>query len=288
MSTMSIRPRGIGEILDGAFRLYKEDVGLYVLTATLGALPFALVMIASTGGSDAALAVVVVGGLGAFILTMVVWSALMDQMNRRLEGEQPTFSGSMKRGLGLFFRVAWGAILAYFVLFVGMMVWMFASALVAMVGGFVHEMVGVLLGAVAAIFLAVVVFFRAVAGSALFLPGIIVESKTAYQSVKRGFSLASGAQLRIVAVLFLSWVLILVPLTATYFLTGTTAALIDPDALANGTISTGQLAAQQLLAVVASGFTTPFLVACILLLHYDQRVRREAFDLEAEAGALAV
>ncbi|MDX1492430.1 MAG: hypothetical protein R3253_00045 [Longimicrobiales bacterium] len=287
MNTMSIRPRGIGEILDGAFRLYKEDVGLYVLTATLGALPFALVMIASTGDSDTALLAVVVGGLSAFVLTMVVWSALMDQMNRRLEGEQPTFSASMKRGLNLFFRVAWGAILAYFVLFAGMMVWMFASGLIAMLGGFVHEMVGVLLGVLAGIFLAVVVFFRAVAGSALFLPGIIVEGKTAYSSVKRGFALARGGHLRIVAVLLLSWILILVPLTATYFLTGTTAALVDPDAVANGAISAGQLAAQQLLAVVASGFTTPFLVACILLMHYDQRVRLEAFDLEAEAGALA-
>lgn len=287
MSSMSIRPRGIGEILDGAFRLYKEDVGLYVLTATLGALPFALVMIASTGDSDAALLTVVFGGLAAFVLTMVVWSALMDQMNRRLEGEQPTFGASMKRGLSLFFRVAWGAILAYFVLFVGMMVWMFGAGVVGMLGGLVHEIVGFVLLAAAGITLMIIVFFRAVAGASLFLPGIIVEGKTAYASVKRGFELAGGGQTRIVAVLFLSWVLILVPLTATYFLTGTTTALVDPDAMANGAISAGQVAAQQLLAVVASGFTTPFLVACILLLHYDQRVRREAFDLEAEAGALA-
>ena len=48
----------------------------------------------------------------------------------------------------------------------------------------------------------------------------------------------------------------------------------------------GQLAVQQLLAMVASGFTTPFIVSCVLLLYYDQRVRVEAFDLEAEAGAL--
>jgi hypothetical protein len=39
--------------------------------------------------------------------------------------------------------------------------------------------------------------------------------------------------------------------------------------------------------MVSSGFTTPFLVACILLVYYDQRVRLEAFDLETEASALA-
>ena len=32
---------------------------------------------------------------------------------------------------------------------------------------------------------------------------------------------------------------------------------------------------------------TPFLVACILLLYFDQRVRLEAYDLQAEADALA-
>ena len=63
--------------------------------------------------------------------------------------------------------------------------------------------------------------------------------------------------------------------------------LLDPNALSTGVVSTSQVVVQQLLAIVASGFTTPFMVACVLLLYYDQRIRKEAYDLQAEADALA-
>lgn len=287
MTSMSLRPRGIGEILDGAFRLYKEDIGLYVLTATLGALPWAVVMIGTLSDTGGALAVSFVFMLLALLLTVVVWAALMHQMNVRLQGDQPAFGPSIKRGLSLFLRVSWGAILAYIVLAGGMMVWGVGAALATFLGGLAHPILGAILGVGAGLVLLYFVFFRAVAGAALFLPGIVVEERTGYQSVKRGFALSKEGTGRIVAVLFVSWVLVFVPLMASYFITGTTATLIDPEAMANGTVTSGQMALQQLLAVVASGFTTPFLVACILLVHFDQRVRLEAFDLEAEADALA-
>lgn len=287
MTTMSLRPRGIGEILDGAFRLYKEDIGLYVLTATLGALPWAVVMVGTLSDSDRALALSVVFMMLALLLTIVVWAALMHQMNERLQGGQPALGPSVKRGLSLSLRVTWGSLLAYMVLAGSMMVWGAGAAIAGAVGSFVHPIVGVILGLGVGIALLYFVFLRATAGAALFLPGIVVEERTGFDSVKRGFALSKQGTGRIIAVLFVSWVLVFVPLMASYFITGTTATLMDPEAIANGMVSSGQLAIQQLLAVVASGFTTPFLVACILLVHYDQRVRLEAFDLEAEADALS-
>ncbi len=287
MTTMSLRPRGIGEILDGAFRLYKEDIGLYVLTATLGALPWAVVMVGSLSESEGALAVSFLFMLAALLLTVVVWAALMHQMNERLQGTQPSLGRSIRRGLSLFLRVVWASIIAYVVLAAAMLVWGAGAGLAGMAGGFVNPVLGMLLAGAVGLALLYYVFFRAVAGAALFLPGIVVEERTGYGSVKRGFALSKNGTLRIIVVLVVSWILVFVPLMATYFVTGTSAMLIDPEAMANGTISSGQLALQQLLAVVASGFTTPFLVACILLVHYDQRVRLEAFDLEAEADALA-
>jgi hypothetical protein len=91
----------------------------------------------------------------------------------------------------------------------------------------------------------------------------------------------------IVSVVAISWILIFVPVTAVYFFTGTAEMLLDPNALQSGVVSMSQVVVQQLLALLASGVTTPFLVACILLLYFDQRVRREAYDLQAEAEALA-
>jgi hypothetical protein len=87
--------------------------------------------------------------------------------------------------------------------------------------------------------------------------------------------------------MIVSWLLMAVPMVATYFLTGTADMLVNPEALTDGTIGTGQFVAQQFLLVVAGGFTTPYMCACILLLYFDQRIRREAFDLQSEAEALA-
>lgn len=288
MTMMSMRPRSVGEILDGAFRLYKQDVGLYVLTALLATLPLALFVIASFTGSDAAALVALVILPVGLVLAAASWAALVHQMNERLDGREPELGSSLKLGVKLFFRVFWGGILAYLVVAAGMLIAAAGAAAGGAVGGVIGGgVVSAALAAIVGIVLLVMVTFRWIAGAALFLPGIVVEGLSGYRSVKRGFELSRGGRGRIVGVLFLSWILIFVPLSATYFVTGTTAALYDPDALANGVISMGQFAVQQLLGMLASGFTTPFLVACILLLYYDQRIRREAYDLEAEADALA-
>lgn len=288
MTTMSIRPRGVGEILDGAFRLYKEDVGLYVLTALLATMPWALFVIASFTVSDASGLVVLPLFFVAVVLTTVAWGALVHQMNERLDGRQPELGLSLRLGLKLFFRVLWGGILAYVIVVVAMAVallgTMAAWALGEAVGG---AMIALALAAIVGIVLGIAVMLRAIAGVALFLPGIVIEGLSGYGSLKRGLELSKGGRGRIITVLLLSWIFIFVPLSATYFVTGTSAALYDPDALATGVVSMGQFAVQQLLGMLASGFTTPFLVACVLLLYYDQRIRREAYDLEAEADALA-
>jgi hypothetical protein len=84
-----------------------------------------------------------------------------------------------------------------------------------------------------------------------------------------------------------AWILLLVPVLGAYFVTGTTRTLIDPEAASSGVVGVGQIVVQQLLVLISTGFTTPFLAACILLLYFDQRVRLEAYDLQAEAEALA-
>lgn len=287
---MAIRPRNVGELLDGAVRLYRQDMGLYMLTAIAASLPVAIVgILGLTGGEStgAAIAIVLVA-LVAVVATVSVWTALMIQMNDRLEGREPRLGPAVTTSLALFFRVVWGAFLAYVAL-VGVMIICGGGAVVVGIalGSVGSELVvgigALIVGIALAVWLGVQVF----SGLCLFLPGIVVERLTAYQSIKRGFALAKGGQFRILGVVVLSWILIFVPFSAVYVLTGTATTIFDPEAVSSGVVSTSQIVVQQLLGVIASGFTTPFMVACILLLYYDQRVRREAYDLQAEADALA-
>jgi hypothetical protein len=287
---MGIRPRSTGEILDGAFRLYVQDIGLYTATAIVASIPLALLMVLTlvSGGSAAALTGAVVIAPIAFAAAISIWTALIIQMNERLEGREPQLGPSVRRALALMLRVVWGGIIAYFFMAVALMGWALVVGLVAAVGGAVlPELLALTILVVVALALGLFIAVNLVPGIFLFLPGIAVEGRTAYESLKRGFQLAKGGRGRIFFVLLVAWLLIAVPMLGVYVVTGTASMLLDPDAMATGTVTAGQFILQQFLLLLVGGFATPYLVACILLLYFDQRIRREAFDLQSEAEALA-
>jgi len=287
---MAIRPRSVGELLDGAVRLYREDMGLYMFTAIVASMPMAVLMtLVLIGGASTTAAVVTIVVAPVAIIAMIsVWTALMFQMYERLEGREPQLGPSIRRSLSLIFRVVWAAILVYVVIVGVIFVVAIAVGLViGALGVVAPPAVAIIAAIVASVAAFVFVALPVMAGTFLVLPGIVVENLTAYQALKRGYALAKGGQYRIVGVVFLSYILIFIPVMAVYIITGTTSMLLDPTAVEAGVVSTTQVVIEQVLAILASGFTTPFMVASMLLVYFDQRIRREAFDLQAEADALA-
>ncbi|MDH5760669.1 MAG: hypothetical protein OEZ65_13860, partial [Gemmatimonadota bacterium] len=227
---------------------------------------------------------IIVGG----VLMVILYPTLMHQMEVRLNGGVPDLSTSAKFGSRMFFRMVWGWFLATLGLMGAMMVVGVAVVLVAgLSAAFLGDGVlsGILMVVVgAAVFFTVGVW--AMAGISLFLPGIVVERLTAIESLRRGFALAKGGRFRIVAVLFVAWLLIIIPVMAIYAVTGTLGMLTDPVAAAAGGVSGGRIVTQQVMALGVSAFTTPLFVACFLLVYYDQRIRSEAFDVEAAVDEL--
>jgi hypothetical protein len=287
---MAVRPRSAGEILDGAFRLYVQDIGLYTSTAIVASIPLALLMVLTmvSGGSTGAVIAALVLAPIAVATAISIWTALIIQMNERLEGREPELAPSARRALALVLRVVWAGIIAYFFLAAAFAGWLFLVFIVAFsVGLALPQGLGLAATMIVGVGLGIVVALYVAPGLSLFLPGVAVEGLTAYESIKRGYQLAKGGRGRILAVLAASWLLVVVPAIGVYFLTGTANMLIDPEAMSTGVVSAGQFVLQQLLLLLVGGFTTPYLVACILLLYFDQRIRREAFDLESEAEALA-
>ena len=287
---MAIRPRSTGEILDGAFRLYVQDIGLYTATAIVASIPVALLMVLMilSAGSAAALTGALVLAPIAIAAAVSIWTALILQMNERLEGREPQLGASVRGAFALMLRVVWGGIIAYVFLLAAMALWVVAATAVAAIGGLLFPpAIAAMLTVSAVVALGILVCLAVLPGISLFLPGIAVEGQTAYSAVKRGFQLARGGRGRILLVLFVAWLLMAVPMLGVYVVTGTASMLVDPQAMATGTVSAGQFVMQQFLLLLVGGFATPYLVACILLLYFDQRIRREAFDLQSEAEALA-
>ena len=287
---MAIRPRSAGELLDGAIRLYKEDMGLYMFTAIVASLPMALVMILLlTAGESVTLAILsMVLMFVAVVASVSVWTALMIQMNERLEGREPHLGPSIRRSLALVLRVLWGGFLAYIVIFgvfaLSAVLGFVAGAALMVVGS---EVLAVIVGVVVGIATFLFVAIRVIAGMCLFLPGIVVEHLSGYEAIKRGYALAQGGQFRIIGVLFVAYVLIMIPMMAVGIVMGSSTMLFDPTTVETGVVDVTAFVTQQALSIIASGIATPFLVASVLLMYFDQRIRREAYDLQAEADALA-
>jgi hypothetical protein len=287
---MAVRPRSIGEILDGAFRLYVQDIGLYTSTAIVASIPLALLMVVAMVPGDstgAVIAVLVLAPIGV-AAAVSIWTALVIQMNERLEGREPLLGPSVRRALALMLRVIWGGIIAYFFIAVSFAGWALVVGIVtAVAAAALPQAPAAALLVIVAVGLGIAVLLAIAPGLSLFLPGVAIEGLTAYDSIKRGFGLAKGGRGRILAVLMVSWLLVLVPMMGVYVVTGTASMLVDPEAMSSGVVSAGRVVMLQLLLLLVGGFTTPYLVACILLLYFDQRIRREAFDLQSEAEALS-
>jgi hypothetical protein len=286
MMSIGLRPRSLGEILDGSFRLYREDAGLLTLTTVLCFAPgvawVTLMTVSSTGGVTGIVESLAMF-LGSMVGTLIVGTALTHILDTRLQGETPGLGPAFKRGLRLALRMMWCGIILYFFALVTFLVPGFAVTMLLGLGASAPIAVQVVFGVagVGAMALAGLWWLGQVF---TVLPLMVVENLPAYAAIKRSVSLARGGWLRIGFTFIICYVLVLAPTFALMFLTGSLGSLMDPTAV--GTISAGALIVQQFVGLVVAGLTMPFMVGCMLLTYYDRRIRTEAYDLEAATEAL--
>lgn len=109
---------------------------------------------------------------------------------------------------------------------------------------------------------------------ALAVPACVVEDLTARKAIRRSIELSKGSRGRIFVLFLLVGVikLGLVGITQTFFL----AAVFKN----HGQISPWISAASQVVAFFTNTFIGPIGAAGIALFYYDQRVRKEGYDIE--------
>lgn len=294
MTAPYLRPLGFGEILDGAFTLYRRNLVPFLVTALVPTLAmvalFALVGfggLAALANPDPAALVGVMGSLmlvavGSGLVYMVMWTALTRQASQGYLGQPVSAGDGLRTGFAKLLPVLGAAI----VTFIALVVAYFA---VALVGAFFVG-IGAALGGVALVLFALI---AGVAGVGAYLcvmamlfavfPAIIVENKGPLEAISRSFDLARGALGRVVGLMLVTLVIVYLPVIAIMWLTGGFAAVTNPDAVP----SMGQFAAQQLLGWGAGVLTTPFMASVIVLLYFDRRVRTEALDVQMMTERLA-
>lgn len=279
MST-ALRPFSFGEILDGAFALYRRNfVVLYatalipatVLAALAGVAAYSLSRRPAESGT-VVLALLLLGpGLG-----MIMWGALQQQVSNAVMGKPVTVAAGYAAGLRS----------ALFLWILGVVVgilWVVFTFMAVMGVGAGALSVGYL-GVPGAI-LAILIWIGGVGGSQLVFfaltyaaPTVVVlERRNPFAALARGMELSRDALPRAMGLLAICWIIALLPAIGLLMVTGIASA--------GGSLAPtpAQIAIQQAGNLLVGSLVSPFLAACLTLLYFDRRVRMEALDIQVLA-----
>ena len=292
MTLPTMRPLSFGEILDGAFTLYRRNFLRFLGTSALlmtGMVVGMMLVGVVVGYASAVLPLPLLGLVVlpvALALVMSVSTSLTWQAARSYEGKPAPLGDTVEAGLiGAVPLVGTGIIALTAVGVAGAAVMAAAVALQVMVQGTGSLVLGTLamplgLAGIAAVCL--------LAGALLFavLPAAVLEEKGPWEAIVRSVQLARGALARIAALLVVAWLIVTLPSVAVMALTGGFAQMANPEAAM--ALGTRTVVTQQLLSLAVSMLTAPFLPSVLVLLYYDRRVRREAMDVEIATSRLKV
>jgi hypothetical protein len=252
-----LRPLSTGELLDRTFSLYRSHFGLFV---GIFALPYLVVLAFQLGGlvfqsavpSISTTLVTIAWAMGALVLTFIVYAvsqaATVIAVSNLLLDRPANISDSFSRVKGEVFGVLLLSFLTtistwfglFFILVPGVLLWIMWS---------------------------------------LAVPVKVLEHKGVFDSMSRSMELTKGCWGRIFVIGLL--------IVALKF--GISALLQWPVLIAAGFSMKGsgasQMAAGWQIALQLSGFVSTSLVGALAtiafsVVYYDQRVRKEAFDLQ--------
>lgn len=289
MNAPQFRPLGFGEILDGAFTMYRRNFVPFLATALIPTMLMAgafavwgLEMVTTRRDpTDMGAALNMFGSMMALslvaaLVSLVLWGALTRESAQAYLGAPVSAGDGMRRA----FTKLLPLLGAGFVVMVMLVVTYLAVALLAALAvgigvGLGNTVVTLVLGVVVAVGSAFA-FMGLVALVFATVPAIIVEDKGPLQAISRSFDLARGAVWRVAGLIVVSFIIVYLPVIAVMWLTGSFNSIANPETLP----TTGQFLTQQLLSAAVGILTTPFLVSVIVLQYFDRRVRTEALDVQ--------
>jgi hypothetical protein len=297
----NLRPLSFGEILDGAFTLYRRNfasfagtalvsaLGLFVMAVVLG---FSVVVLIPylIGNTVLMVLAALVALTGIMAMSMLMWGALAWRTSQTYTGGTTTLGESLAAGGRSAMKLVGVAVAAVLLCVAG--VWVVLRAV---------EGAMFVMGTAGGPVIQVVLAFVAVAGilavlalvmAALFatLPAVVLEEKGPLQAVSRSLSLVEDSLGRVAGVLLVALIITMLPGVAVVWATGGFEALYDPaSAAVNAAMEPmSRQLAEQLLSAFVNVLTAPFLASVIVLLYYDRRVRTEALDVRMAADRLAI
>src|SRR5579859_710399 len=299
---LALRPMSTSQVLDRTFHIYRNH---FVLLAGIGALLPAMLLVMqlafiplgfpprpSAKTPPESLVIVLLGyfccyGVIYLVGTALAGGATVVGVSKLHLGQGVTIGEAYKQVFARFWRIVGVIVLLGLIvfgsLFVGEVIAIIvitfsvgSTAIFARGGG---AMMGI--GVVVAVIWAVAVFVGAIVAAlffysklALAIPACILEQLPVGVALRRSWYLTKGSVLRIMLVNLLTWVLSFILGLALTVPGQVLAATLPSKALLLG------LVLQHIGGFIAGVVAGPIATTAIALIYYDQRVRKEAFDLQ--------
>ena len=120
-------------------------------------------------------------------------------------------------------------------------------------------------------------------GLSLTPPALVVENLSSTAALGRSWRLTKGARWKLVGVFVPLFLLLVVPMIAITVIVGIVAAVVG---VASATDSTGAALLGAAFAGLIQMLVYPLFNCALTIAYYDQRIRKEGFDLELLAARL--
>lgn len=306
METVELRPLSLGELLDRTFRLYRNHFLLFVCIMAIPAafsIPANVLVLSFQGSFMSAtlanpgrppvlpsLAFIAEGALAYAVfavLFLVVYSIAVAAATSAVAdvylGRTATVRGAYGRIRGKFWRLM-GVVVNIFLRVVGLIVLVVVFAIGGLTairpGGPANGNIGVavffflfvMLAYLAAFALAVYLALR----YAVAIPVLMLENPGVLATVRRSVLLTRGRRGQI----FLTLLVAAIIAYAGIFIFQFPFAIATMMAMMRGNFPPWLAFATSVSGAVGSSLTGPISMIAVVLLYYDARIRKEAFDLQ--------
>ena len=252
MAQLQLRPFSVGEILDAAFTIYKSRFKQLITITAAVVVPLGIVQalfIASILSNPEEASIESLGSFGLVaIVGGVVTQVATAALTLAVAGAYLNDNSTWQSVLGSAFARTLTIVGASLLFFLAVTIGFFGLIVGAIIVG---------------------------AGLGVFMPALMVERIGATASLSRSWSLTSGHRARV----FGSW---LVASIITAIVSGISGIVLG----LGFSTDTSAVLANQLLGIVGSVLTTPFMAAVVVVIYFDLRVRKEGFDLEMLANQI--
>lgn len=257
---IALRPLTLGELLDRTFQLYRSRFAIFAGIAALAYLPVFVLRALTLWVPKVISPTVGARGLALLLFVVLSWMAAEAANAASIVAVSAAY---LERAITISeaYRRASGALPRIFAIVIVRTIGIAFATLALIVPGIILSLMW-----------------------ALAIPVAVLEDAGLNQSLARSRALSAGHRGRIFAIYALYFVLLFALESALAVPVGIVAAVKGPSAAAS--MAPVVQVADVVIGFVISCLVTPVLSISLSLLYYDERVRKEAFDIHFMMNAL--